>query len=226
MSRSRRQAGALILFLTMSSLLPERVWAGEAPRVLRLQVSEYVGLPEGALARAQEQVDRIFGRVGVVPVWVDSEVCGDNPALSSCRPWIRLHILPRSFAVWDTSVMGLADNEAGLGPTAYIFYDRLRCLVERHTPEHQRRSTIAVALGHVIAHELGHLLLPTVNDHSPVGVMQARWASDELHDARKGRLGFTGEQARLIRTELDGRLHDYSARTETVPSAASLIGPH
>ncbi len=225
MSRSRRQAGALILFLAMSSLLPERVWAGQAPRVLRLQVYEYVRLPEGVLALAQEQVDRIFRRVGVVPVWVDSEVCGENPALSPCRTWIRIHILPRSFVAWDTSVMGLAHSEAGLGPVAYVFYDRLKCLVERHTLEHQRQSTIAIALGHVIAHELGHLLLPTGNDHSNVGVMLARWTSNNLRHARSGRLGFTGEQARLIRTELDGRMHDYAARTETVPSAASLSGP-
>ncbi len=226
MSRSQKRAGALILFLTMSSLLPERGWAGEAPRVLRLQVSAYVRLPEGALARAQQQVDRIFRRAGVVPVWVDAQVCGDNPALSSCRPWIRLYILPRSFVVWDTSVMGLADNKAGLGPRAYVFYDRLRCLVERHTRKQERRSTIAAVLGHVIAHELGHLLLPTANDHSRVGVMQARWTSNVLQRARSGSLGFTGEQARLIRTELDGRLHDYASRTETVPLAASFGGPH
>ena len=206
MSRSRKQTAALGLLLTMSSVLPEKAKAGDATRVLRLQVREYVGLPEGALALAREQVDRIFREIGVLPVWVDFEDCGESPDVSSCRPWIPILILPRLSHVRDTSVMGLARAEAGRRPKAYVFYDHLRYLVERHTPDHQRRLAIAVVLGNVIAHELGHLLLRSARDHSLVGIMRAGWTSSQIRDARSGLLGFTEEQACWIRTELDGRL--------------------
>jgi hypothetical protein len=54
-------------------------------------------------------------------------------------------------------------------------------------------------LGHFMAHGLGHSLLPQYS-HSSTGLMRARWNRDDLERAQHGQLGFTPEQANLIRS--------------------------
>ena len=59
-------------------------------------------------------------------------------------------------------------------------------------------NDLGCRLGHVIAHEIGHLLLPT-RAHSPSGIMKAGLDGER---AAQGALFFTREQARQIRTRL------------------------
>jgi hypothetical protein len=56
-------------------------------------------------------------------------------------------------------------------------------------------------MGHVIAHELGHLLMPG-QPHSLVGLMRAVWGEPEWHDAIQGALLFSPGQANLIHLQL------------------------
>jgi hypothetical protein len=56
-------------------------------------------------------------------------------------------------------------------------------------------------LGHVMAHELGHLLLPH-GAHSVVGVMRPAWDRAQAKGALEGTMTFTPDQAELIRTLL------------------------
>jgi hypothetical protein len=56
-------------------------------------------------------------------------------------------------------------------------------------------------LGHVIAHELGHLLLPH-GGHSVGGVMRAEWDPAQVMSAARGILTFTPDQAGMIRERL------------------------
>jgi hypothetical protein len=53
-------------------------------------------------------------------------------------------------------------------------------------------------LGHVIAHELGHLLLPD-NVHSQTGLMRDGWDELQLIRATTRNLTFTPEESALIR---------------------------
>ena len=63
---------------------------------------------------------------------------------------------------------------------------------------------IGPILGHVIAHELGHLL--AWETHSPSGIMRADWNSADLRDAACGQLRFTIQQAEIIRAEIRRRI--------------------
>jgi hypothetical protein len=59
-------------------------------------------------------------------------------------------------------------------------------------------------LGHVMTHELGHLLLGS-NRHSDAGVMRPRWSDRDLFRAQMGALQFTSAQADRMRLQVNAR---------------------
>jgi len=63
----------------------------------------------------------------------------------------------------------------------------------------------SVMLGHLIAHELGHLLLG-VGSHSSTGIMHVPWHLKELKSAAQGLLNFTPEQADRMQRNTELRL--------------------
>ncbi len=65
-------------------------------------------------------------------------------------------------------------------------------------------------LGHVIAHEIGHLLFGA-DSHSRTGIMKASWADGDLRSASRGILLFTPEQSDRMRAEVQVRLAQQSA---------------
>jgi hypothetical protein len=97
----------------------------------------------------------------------------------------------------NPAAMGVAVTSSRTrGRLAYIFYNRV---------EHVAAGTevdVAQVLGHAMAHEIGHLLLPA--GHSATGLMRGDWSKDNLREAVRERLLFTADQAVLIRTRLAG----------------------
>jgi hypothetical protein len=82
-----------------------------------------------------------------------------------------------------------------------VFYDRVRIVTES--------CPLPVLLGHVLAHEIGHILQG--NDrHSASGLMKSRWdRSDFFRMARKS-LRFTDFDIREIHKGLDARTDQLS----------------
>ena len=92
--------------------------------------------------------------------------------------------------------MGVAAcTPEGRGSLAYVFYARIVDVAQA-----TRKDTASI-LGHVLAHEMGHLLLPA-NAHSRSGVMRANWNSQQMERAVNGLLQFTPEQGELIRNNV------------------------
>ena len=60
---------------------------------------------------------------------------------------------------------------------------------------------LAQLLGFVMAHEMGHMLLP-YGAHSQVGIMRPEWDRAQVKNAVEGVLTFTPVQAALIRARL------------------------
>ena len=56
---------------------------------------------------------------------------------------------------------------------------------------------IGTLLAHVIAHEIGHLLLPHV-PHSATGLMKAEWDKALVREAAAGSLTFTDAQIKRL----------------------------
>jgi hypothetical protein len=70
-----------------------------------------------------------------------------------------------------------------------VFYDRVQDAVEP--------SSMPALLGHVLAHEIVHIL-QGVDRHAPSGIMKPRWDARDYKDMQLGRLTFTADDIALI----------------------------
>jgi hypothetical protein len=107
---------------------------------------------------------------------------------------IEVHILPSPLAAeFSKTAMGIAVLTAVFSGHAAVFLSRVRQTAESEPgiigmPE---------LLGHVMAHEIGHLLLRS-SAHSSEGLMRADFRPSDLKKAAQRRLRFTLEQTSLI----------------------------
>jgi hypothetical protein len=112
----------------------------------------------------------------------------------------------------NSEVFGVAFLSAeGTGCYSNVFYERAREL-------HNSWSfPLAVVMGNVMAHELGHLLLGS-NSHASAGIMRARWQGEDLRRAMRADLRFTDQQAESMRRKL---IAAHPRRTPLLMSARS-----
>ena len=149
--------------------------------------------------QAQGIVTMIFGQAGVRINWLPSRLCR-NAALGA----IRLEIDMEAPAHFSSETLAYALPYAGSGTTIHVFYTRI---MEGH------RELGAQILGHVIAHEMGHVL-EGIARHSPDGLMKARWDQHDYVRMKRQHLSFSAEDVELMRPRLTsaGRLTAQSAR--------------
>ena len=62
----------------------------------------------------------------------------------------------------------------------------------------------AELLGAVIAHEIGHALLPG-HPHSKAGIMRPEWEAREAHASLRGQMNFSARESCAMRNELNRR---------------------
>jgi hypothetical protein len=164
---------------------------------VRVQVTDYAKLSPKELATAEAQATAAYRMVGLDLIW-SSAPLGSEPGDSTVSEPIDVHvvIVPRDMAEKKCHGQGLGDSVMGTaisgatearGRIAYIFFNRIeRIAVSQQTP-------VARGLGHVIAHEVGHLLIG-VDSHSDQGLMQPNWNPRESRAQT-----FTASQVQQIR---------------------------
>jgi hypothetical protein len=189
---------------------------------LTIHVYNYAQVPSQTLIQAENVAEGIFRKLGVEIRWLGSPLdSANNQAKSSDRKSfhssdIQLNILPSSMSesFGPSRDLGFA---LGVGPNpevAYIFYERAERLARQQMEEKrvrensrgivERRAELSQILGHVIAHELGHLL--GVYSHSRTGIMRADWNLTDLQDIACGYFLFTSHEADTIRAEVGRRI--------------------
>ena len=151
------------------------------PPTVRLQLRNEARVPDEVLEESRNEVARIFARAGFEVLWVD-----EAPRITVK---IVAHVL--GYARAASPVMGVAQRTAD-GRTAQVFFRRVEEFARIH------RADLSTMLGHVMAHEVGHLLMPTIA-HSPTGLMRGVWDDAQVRDAAGGALTFTDGQAEKIR---------------------------
>ena len=154
-----------------------------------------MGVPGRDLAAARQEVEEIFADAGVSILWKE----GRFPA--SVMATITKGVGTRQVAVvlvnnTDDPLPGASGCTLGFAAkqpaVAYAYYNRV---IEQSL---LYRIDARVLLGRVIAHELGHVLLPP-NSHSLHGIMRGN-----IDLGLEKPDWFTRDQARVIRAVLAG----------------------
>ena len=151
------------------------------PLTISLQMTNEARVPVHLLEESQDEVTRIFARAGLTVRWTDT------------NPRFTVHIVPQvlGYGRAGSSVMGVALRQPN-SAKAQVFFKQVEDFARAH------RVDSSSVLAYVIAHEIGHLLLPG-GAHSPTGLMQAQWDRALVHNATTGSLTFTEAQAARIR---------------------------
>ena len=145
-------------------------------------------ISEGALRQAESQVTRIYHAIGADIEWV-------RGAANDAQ--LTVVIAPHSAEQYARApgTLGLTTSTTSeRGRHGYVFADRVAVTA--------RGSGLSISdlLGPVIAHEMGHMLLP--HGHSDQGLMRAAWNANDFRLAARGWLRFTTEQGELIQARL------------------------
>jgi hypothetical protein len=153
----------------------------EHPLTIDLQMRNDARVPAHVLETSQDEVTRIFAGAGLAVRWTET------------APRFTVQIVQQvlGFDRAASPVMGVALRSAN-GAMAQVFFRQVQDFAHAYDVD------LGTMLGYVIAHEIGHLLLPG-NAHSPTGVMQADWDRALVRDAARGSLTFTDAQAARIR---------------------------
>ena len=155
--------------------------------------------------------ERIFRRAGITVVFVSGDPGGPEARLitypelprkgreteAACRAQadVALDLLQRAPEGLRPSILGAAVPYASEGLNVRLFVDR----VEAAALSWNRTFTAVAA--HVLAHEIGHVLLRT-NEHSQHGLMAAVLAGDEYARLAAGLLLFSGVEAETVTSAL------------------------
>lgn len=167
-------------------------------------VNDSVGVNRAILRRAETEAALLFRGAGIAIDWVPCAKASDCRRPPQANEFV-LHVVPSGSTRSD-----LVFGEAFLAPDGTgkyfdVFFDRIREDIEK--------PDVALLLGAVIAHELGHLLLGS-HAHSLVGIMEPVWKRDNLQKIAMGNLTFTPEQLRLMRSRLQNRKVAVSSLTK------------
>ena len=208
----REFKSVLLVALTNCTLLavpPTSV--AENPQVT-VSVYNDAQAPGDTLGRAEQQAANAFLHAGLAITWIN---CA-HLAIPACNEingpdHLFLRITPKAANVISDSAFGIAFiGSDETGRNADVFWSRVK--------EIQATSKVDVALilGSVMAHEIGHLLLGS-NAHAVNGIMRARWESGELHRISMGNLLFLPEQGKRMRARLDQQRALMMSRIERLP---------
>jgi hypothetical protein len=134
------------------------------------------------LGKAQLTVSRIYAELGLHVKWSSA---------ATTRIWIEFDEHAPDFC--SPRSLGYARPYSAGGSRIHILLDRVRQLGDNHFD--------GAILGHVMAHELGHVL-EGIAQHSESGLMKARWNSHELAIMQSGVLSFDAADVDLIKVGL------------------------
>jgi len=163
-------------------------------------VRDLTGVSPAVIERAKRVAAGVYRRIGVDITWFGAgdlvQQVPTDSALNElfCASVIQVNLLPADpedtlHPPFRATTVGMAAPGSRF---ARVLVQRIRVLAV------QERIDVGRVLGYVMAHEIGHLLLPP-NSHSRDGLMSALL---DLTQVRRGSLWFDEDQAARIRGTL------------------------
>jgi len=208
---------------TAAGMIVAGVWGcGPAPalaaetaiRTMRVLVLNPAGAPLEVLTGAEAAAARVFRHAGIDTTWRQASEARGAPALVAAEDLATVIIVNLMSEAMEARVR-LPPTAVGFGVAGGRFANIMFGRVERLA--HGTSTDLATVLGHAIAHEIGHLLLPP-NAHSSGGIMNA--TLDPLL-AAQGVLWFSSREADRVRAGIATL-----ARTHDAMASARLIRDH
>jgi hypothetical protein len=189
-------------FLLILGWLPLSLAEAPEPRwKLAVRSYNYAAMPGHILTTAEQHAAEIFHRASIELTWIDCPVSPSEiekfPACTQVTGSraVTVKFLPETMA----RRFGLPLGNRGVtfqGHASYVFYHRV------HELSNHGGLSESVVLGHVIAHELGHLLLGE-GAHADQGIMMEDLRVQDFRQAERGRLlTFSTEQAQRMRARM------------------------
>jgi hypothetical protein len=156
-------------------------------------------LPANTVIAALDVAARIFTRAGVAVVWAGDNGCNAGIALLARINGRQFDVVLNLLSPAMEGNANVPNEVTGIatpgGRVASVFPGRI---VQMTRTGH---ATVAELVGHAIAHELGHLLLPR-RSHTLGGLMSAKLERDLV---ARGVLWFSAAEAASIRAEIEKR---------------------
>lgn len=157
-------------------------------------------IPNEVQARARYMAGKVLAGAGVTVKWAKG-VRPDDSRKGFCGDSLTIAFDDKAPARFNSSAMAYAIVNAGTSTEIHVFYDRVSSFAESsHMPEF---------LGHVLAHEIAHIL-QGVARHSIRGVLKARWDANDCAELTRWPLRFTVEDIKLIHAHFDSLKADGS----------------
>jgi hypothetical protein len=167
-----------------AAMVGTTVWAGASPAERQVMVCMASTGDIGLENRVKVVSSGIFAGIGVKILWRSPSNCpaeaisitfsNDTPA--SLLPGALAYAMPYE------------------GTHIVVFYDRMQ----------QKPGTVSCLLGHVLVHEIAHIL-QGIHRHSESGIMKAQWNGADYQRMAWKPLPFTDEDVLLIHRGLKAR---------------------
>jgi hypothetical protein len=168
---------------------------------LLVRINNQARFEPGEIAEAEAVASADFSKIGIPVEWQNAADVDPNTPDSA-------DVVINLVAV-KPGLMGGRGNEVGMAAIpetgrasrlCWVFRPTLETIVDDllYLATNRNRPLLArLVLGHVIAHEIGHILLGS-REHSGSGLMTLGWGLRKLQLASTGRLGFLPAQAESI----------------------------
>jgi hypothetical protein len=192
------------------SVLASSLGAAEPGSKVTVFVYNYAAVLPEVLALTEAEASRIYQQAGIEIQWLECPLAPkDAVQFPACQvppgpTKLALRILSRSMAerlrqAEDSFGFALIPEDGSFATVANVFSYDAEQLANRRGMRH------GAILGHLVAHELGHLLLGA-GSHSSHGIMQVPWHLKELDIIAQGLMVFRPQEAEGMRTNIRARL--------------------
>ena len=177
--------GLFILAVTCGSAAGASARPQGEVRDLTVAVAHYAAIDSKTMKEAEGIASEVYRRAGIEIQWVEASTYESGTKLYVN---VLSHEMAAPFYMSDETVgFAIPGSRA-----ANVIYERIRRIARR------RHVASGLLLGYVIAHELGHLLLPA-HSHSSSGLMRPDL---DMELAAMKKLRFTDDQIALIQERL------------------------